>query len=66
MTTSANARVLRLPFGHFTGTVSGPAGTRRGLRLARGAGGLLGPEKYRMLDLRRRRAQIAARRALGL
>jgi hypothetical protein len=27
---------------------------------------LSGPELYRMLDLRRRRAQIRARRALGL
>jgi hypothetical protein len=38
---------------------------RRGLRLAV-AGGLRGPEKYQVLDLKRRRAQIRARRVLGL
>ena len=38
---------------------------RRGLRLAV-AGDGRGPEKYRMLDLKRRRAQIRARRALGV
>jgi len=37
---------------------------RRGLRLV--AGGIRGPEKYRVLDLKRRRAQIQARRALGV
>lgn len=39
--------------------------SRRGLRLVL-AGGMRGPEKYRVLDLKRRRAQIRARRALGL
>jgi hypothetical protein len=38
---------------------------RRGLRLAV-SGGPRGPEKYRLLDLKRRRAQIRARRLLGL
>ena len=37
-----------------------------GLRLAAASGILRGPEKYRQLDLRRRRAQIQARRLLGL
>ena len=37
---------------------------RRGLRLVSSA--QVGPEKYRMLDLKRRRAQIRARRELGL
>ena len=37
---------------------------RGGLRLV--AGGIRGPEKYRVLDLKRRRAQIEARRALGV
>jgi hypothetical protein len=42
-------------------------GFRRGLRLATPLDRLLrGPEKYRILDLKRRRAQIRARRALGL
>jgi hypothetical protein len=46
--------------------------TRRGLRLAEpgrfatGPSGVRGPEKYRLLDLKRRRAQIRARRELGL
>ena len=39
---------------------------RRGLRLATPSAVLRGPEKYRVLDLKRRRAQIRARRALGL
>jgi len=39
---------------------------RRGLRLVSPAGILRGAEKYRVLDLRRRRAQIEARHALGL
>ena len=38
---------------------------RRGLRLVV-AGAMRGPEKYRVLDLKRRRAQIRARRALGV
>ncbi len=38
---------------------------RRGLRLVV-TGGMRGPEKYRMLDLKRRRAQIRARRELQL
>ncbi len=38
---------------------------RRGLRLAP-SDAMRGPEKYRLLDLKRRRAQIRARRELGL
>jgi hypothetical protein len=49
---------LRLDFGEAGRQV------RPGLRLA--AGNLTGPEKYRLLDLKRRRAQIRARRLLGL
>lgn len=43
-------------------------GFRRGLRLAVPSTGpaLRGPDKYRVLDLRRRRAQIRARKALDL
>jgi len=56
---NANA-VRRLDFGEM------PAGAgRRGLRLAPSTG-LTGPDKYRRLDLKRRRAQIRARRELGL
>ncbi len=46
--------------------------TRRGLRLAMpdaarsGPSGARGPDKYRLLDVTRRRAQIRARRELGL
>ncbi len=40
-------------------------GYRRGLRLVV-SGMMRGPEKYQMLDLRRRRAQIRARRVLDL
>ena len=39
---------------------------RKGLRLAKASGPLMGPDKYRILDLKRRRAQIRARRELGL
>jgi hypothetical protein len=52
----------RLDFGEFPLDGS----LRRGLRLAVPAGMLRGPEKYRILDLKRRRAQIRARRELGL
>ena len=40
---------------------------KRGLRLLTPVDRVLrGPEKYRILDLKRRRAQIRARRELGL
>lgn len=41
-------------------------GFRRGLRLATPSGELRGPDKYRVLEHRRRQAQIRARRALGM
>ena len=41
-------------------------GYRRGLRLVTPPGELRGPEKYRILEVKRRRAQIRARRASGL
>ena len=37
-----------------------------GLRLAPSLGRLTGPDKYRVLEARRRRAQMAARRMLDL
>jgi hypothetical protein len=58
---SAVARTLEfedLPKQRATGT------SRNSLRLATLPGELRGPDKYRVLDLRRRRAQIRARRAL--
>jgi hypothetical protein len=61
---------LRLDFG---GILPAPAPAaagqefRRGLRLATPLDKVLrSPEKYRVLDLKRRRAQIRARRVLGL
>ena len=41
-------------------------GGRTGLRLALPSGVLRGPDKYKELDLRRRKAQIKARRLLDL
>jgi hypothetical protein len=54
---------VRFDFGE--GTLPATLGGGR-LRLAPGTGSLRGPEKYRLLDLKRRRAQIRARRVLGL
>lgn len=54
---------------NFGETPAGPAGQgyRRGLRLATPLDRVLrGPEKYRILEVKRRRAQIRARRELGL
>ena len=56
---------MRLNFGEMPLAETGGLGYRRGLRLATPSG-LRGPEKYRILDLTRRRAQIRARRALRL
>ena len=55
-------KAMRLDFGGMTSAANG---LRRGLRLVTPAG-VRGPEKYRLLDLKRRRAQIRARRVLGL
>jgi hypothetical protein len=53
------ATALRLDFG-------GTPVLRKRLRLASPPGTLAGPDKYRILDLKRRRAQMRARRELGL
>jgi len=53
------ATAFRLDFGEMPQA-------RRGLRLAALGAALRGPDKYRILDLKRRRAQIRARRELGL
>jgi hypothetical protein len=58
---AGSAVALRLDFGETAGR--GEA-VRRNLRLATASGALRGPDKYRLLDLKRRRAQIRARRAL--
>ena len=55
---------MRLDFGETPATTG--QGYRRGLRLATPLDRVLrGPDKYRILDLKRRRAQIRARRELG-
>lgn len=57
---------MRLDFGEMPLGVPGQS-FRRGLRLATPLDRVLrGPDKYRILDLKRRRAQIRARRELGL
>ena len=55
---------LKLDFGVMT-TTSTPRGARAGLRLAV-PGGLRGPDKYKVLEHRRRQAQIKARHLLQL
>jgi hypothetical protein len=56
-----------LDFGETT-TTTGPvyAGGRAGLRLALPGGILRGADKYKVLERRRRQAQIKARRVLDL
>jgi hypothetical protein len=57
----------KLDFGEFPAAVTSTGGRgRAGLRLASGSGDLTGPDKYKVLDARRRRAQISARRLLDL
>jgi hypothetical protein len=54
-------------FGPTTTTLAPPAGGGRGLlRLALPSGVLRGPDKYKVLEHRRRQAQIKARRLLEL
>jgi hypothetical protein len=56
----------KLDFGEQPTVITSTGARGRGLRLAPSVGKLTGPDKYRMLDIRRRRAQIAARRMLAL
>jgi len=56
---------LKLDFGGMT-TTSTPCGGRVGLRLAVRSGVLRGPDKYKVLEHRRRQAQIKARHLLQL
>ena len=56
---------LKLDFGGMT-TTSGPRSGRSGLRLALRSGALRGPDKYKVLEHRRRQAQIKARHLLSL
>lgn len=69
MVRNRGAQAKRLEFGEmpFDRVWGGPSSAgRRGLRLATLSGVVRGPDKYRVLDLKRRRAQIRARRVLGL
>ena len=62
---SSTGEALRFDFGEMTLTHDGGS-YRGGLFRLVAPSGLRGPEKYRVLDLKRRRALIRARRALGL
>jgi hypothetical protein len=58
-----------LDFGDAAGTTFTTTtvhGARAGLRLALPGGVLRGPDKYRVLESRRRRAQLAARHVLDV
>lgn len=65
MARSAGSAALKLDFGGVTTTTPVMRGGRGSLRLA-SSGTLRGPEKYKELELRRRRAQIKARHLLEL
>jgi hypothetical protein len=66
MTRFDGSAALKLDFGEMT-TTSGPVTGRRGkLRLAVPGGALRGPDKYKMLEHRRRQAQMKARHLLDL
>jgi hypothetical protein len=54
----------QLDFGELEGPVAGSG--NRGLRLAVPSAALRGPDKYRVLEHRRRQAQIKARLQLDL
>ena len=54
----------RLDFGEVAGGAATPARPQAPLRLASRRRGLAGPDKYRVLERRRRRAQIVARHLL--
>ena len=56
--------VSQLDFGEATPVAVG--GARGGLRLALPSGALRGPDKYKVLEHRRRQAQIKARRLLEI
>lgn len=56
----------RLDFGDTAVEAPVHSGTRAGLRLASPGGLLRGPDKYKVLERRRRHAQINARHVLSL
>jgi hypothetical protein len=58
---------LQLDFGELATKVTSTGGRgRAALHLAPGSGLLRGPDKYRVLEHRRRQAQISARRLLDV
>lgn len=65
MTRFDGSAALTLDFGGVT-TSTLMSGRRGGLRLAVPTGGLRGPDKYKVLEHRRRQAQIKARHLLEL
>lgn len=65
MTRFDGSAALTLDFGGMATSTTGAVG-RNGLRLALATGGLRGPDKYKVLEHRRRQAQIKARHLLEL
>ena len=66
MTRFDGSTALKLDFGAITTTATGAGRGRGGLRLAEPGGGLRGTDKYKVLEHRRRQAQIKARHLLHL
>lgn len=66
MARSADSAARRLDFGDLPSEATIVRGFRSGLQLATGRNRMHGADKYRLLELRRRRAQIRARHALGV
>ena len=65
MTRFDGSAALTLDFGGVTTSTLSAVG-RSGLRLAAPSGTLRGPDKYKVLEHRRRQAQIKARHLLDL
>ena len=63
--TFEGSAALKLDFGGMT-TTGTASGARPGLRLAVRSDALRGPDKYKVLERRRRQAQIKARHLLDL
>jgi len=66
MTRFEGSAARTLDFGDSPTNAPIHSGARAGLRLALPGGLLRGPDKYKMLEKRRRQAQIKARHALEL
>jgi hypothetical protein len=66
MTRFNGSTVLKLDFGGMTTTSAAGGRGNAGLRLAAPGGVLRGPDKYKILEHRRRQAQIRARHLLEL